>query len=172
MIKTSLLNYVAEVNKAAEAKLAKFNEGIANGHILHTLQWQTYDVAFAIHEQAKAKVLAVVAEKYEGVALVREVRRLHESLTRTLIINARGHNSTNPVSNQIDQAETHASAKVLEKLDEILRYDEEVQHATDDARVKALNVIALDPKIAKWLQKNDPQALKQVNEARDIPVNA
>ena len=168
MIKTELRNYVAEVNKQHAAVLAKFHEGINSGHILHTLQWQTVTVATTIHEKAKADVLAVIAEKYEGVELVRELRRLHESLTHSLIINARGHHSTSPVSNEIDQADTHATAMVLEKIDNILRYDEEVQHATDNAAQKALNVIALDPAIAKWLHKNDPKALEQVNAARKV----
>jgi len=113
-------------------------------------------------------VLAIIAEKYEGVELVRELRRLHESLTHSLIVNARGHHSTSAVSNSIDQADTHADAMILEIIDSILRYDEEVKHVTDDAAQKALNVIALDPKISKWLRKNDPKALDQVNAARKI----
>ena len=166
MIKTELRNYVAEVKKAHDATLEKFHEGIKAGHIIHTLQWQTNSVAFAIHEWAKAQVLAIIAEKYQGIELVRQLRQLHESLTRSLIIHASGHNSTSQISNQIEQMDTHATAHVLEKIDNILRYDEEVKHATDDAAQKALNVIALDPKIAKWLHKNDPKALEQVNAAR------
>ena len=76
------------------------------------------------------------------------------------------HHSTSPISNELEQQDTHATAHVLEKIDNILRYDSEVQHATTDAAQKALNVIALDPKISKWLQKNDPKALEQVNAAR------
>ena len=36
---------------------------------------------------------------------------------------------------------------------------------SDDAVVNALKVIVLDPKIKEWLEKNDPQALKQAEEA-------
>lgn len=170
MIKTELLKYVAEVEAAHAAHMEKFLKGIADGHILHTLQWQTVGIATAIHENAKAQILKATVAKYENddLGLVKRLKELHESLTRTLIVNARGHHSTNPVSNEIDQAETHATAMVLEKIDAILRYDADVKHATEDAKLKALNVIALDPKIAKWLHKNDPKALEQVNEARNL----
>lgn len=39
-------------------------------------------------------------------------------------------------------------------------------HAEGRKLLKALGVIALDPKIRNWLQKNDPKALAQVDEAR------
>lgn len=166
MIKTELLDYAKQVNEAHDATLAKFQKEVADGKFLHALQWQTSAVAFIIHEKARADVLAVIAKKYEGVELVRELRRLHDNLTHNLITRAGGHHSTNPVSNEIEQMETSAIAHVLEKVDNILRYDKDVPHLTDDAAQKALNVIALDPKIAKWLVKNDPQALLQVNAAR------
>jgi len=136
MIKAQLLEYAAIANKAHDATVAKFQKEIAAGKFLHALQWQTSALAFAIHEKARADVLAKMAEKLEGVELVKALRRLHESLTHNLITRAGGHHSTNPVSNEIEQMETSAIAHVLEKIDNILRYDNEVSHLTDDAAQK------------------------------------
>jgi hypothetical protein len=168
MVKTSIQEYVASVNRAHDNILAKFNEGIKEGAYLHTLQWQTANVALVIHEKAQADSLGYLAEKFDGAALVGKLVELRESLTRALIGRASGHRSTCPISNEMDQQQTHAMGHVLEKLDNILRYDEDVAHTTTDAAQKALNVIALDPAISKWLHKNDPKALEQVQAARDL----
>ena len=67
--------------------------------------------------------------------LVRGLRQFHASLIQFLIVNANGYNSTSPVANEFHQQEVSATAKVLAKLDEILRYDEEARQLVLEGKV-------------------------------------
>lgn len=135
MIKAALLEYVTQVMDLYDARLAKFNAAIAAGSYLHALQWQTSDVAHVIYWKARAENLKNLALNLNGIELVRGMRQFHASLIQFLIVNANGYNSTSPVANEFHQQEVSATAKVLAKLDEILRYDEEARQLVLEGKV-------------------------------------